>query len=145
MRFEQELVIRRPPQDVFDYVTDASKLASWQTHKTLVEPLTEGPPRQGTRIRERTKPPGAKEFEQIVEFTEFDRPSRLHVHIVEGPQPVDGTWTFAPDGADGTRLHCVVEGELRGAARFFTPIVKAGMARQFRAYHENLRRNLESA
>jgi uncharacterized protein YndB with AHSA1/START domain len=145
MRFEQDVVIRRTPQEVFDYVTDASKLASWQLHKTLVEPLTEGPPRQGTRIRERTKPPGAKEFEQIVEFTEFDRPNRLHVHIVEGPQPIDGTWTFTTDGEGGTSVHCVVEGELRGPARFFAPILKVGMARQFRSYHEHLRENLEGA
>jgi uncharacterized protein YndB with AHSA1/START domain len=90
MRFEQELSIRRPPEAVFDYVTDPSKLASWQIHKTAIEPLTEGPPRLGSRFRERTKPPGMKEFEQVIEFSEFDRPSRLHVHIVEGPQPAAG-------------------------------------------------------
>jgi uncharacterized protein YndB with AHSA1/START domain len=145
MRFEQDLVIRRPPEEVFDYVTDPAKLASWQTTKTSVEPLTDGPPRLGSRIRERTKPPGAKEFEQIVEFTEFDRPDRLHVHIVEGPQPIDGTWTFTADGAGGTRVHCVVDGELRGPTRFLAPIVSRAIARQFRGYHENLRRNLESA
>jgi uncharacterized protein YndB with AHSA1/START domain len=144
MRFEQELSISRPREDVFDYVTDPAKLASWQTSKTLVEPLTDGPSRLGTRIRERTKPPGAKEFEQIVEFTEFDRPSRLHVHIVEGPQPIDGTWTFTPD-ADGTRVHCVVEGDLRGPTRFLEPIVRRAIARQFRGYHEQLRKNLENA
>ena len=145
MRFEQELSIRRPPEDVFDYVTDVSKLASWQTHKTFAEQLTEGPPRQGTRVRERAKPPGMKEFEQVVEFTEFDRPSRLHVHIVEGPQPVDGTWTFTSDSEGGTRVHCTVEGELRGPARFIGPLVARGMARNFRSYHENLRKKLESA
>jgi uncharacterized protein YndB with AHSA1/START domain len=144
MRFEQELTIRRPPEDVFDYVTDPAMLASWQTHKTLVEPLTDGPSRLGTRIRERTKPPGVKEFEQIVEFIEFDRPNRLHVHVVEGPQPVDGTWTFTPEG-DGTRVHCVVEGELRGPTRLLAPIVRRAMARQFREYHKHLRSNLETA
>jgi uncharacterized protein YndB with AHSA1/START domain len=145
MRFEQEFSIRRPPEDVFDYVTDADKLASWQVHKTSVEALSEGPPRLGTRVRERTKPPGGKEFEQIVEFTEFDRPNRLHVHIVEGPQPIDGTWAFAPEGEGATRVHCVVEGDLRGPTRLLAPIVSRVIARQFRGYHEHLRRNLESA
>jgi len=145
MRFEQELSIRSPPEDVFDYVVDASKLASWQIHKTSVEPLTDGPPGLGSRFRECTKPPGMKEFEQVVEFSEFERPSRLAVHIVEGPQPVDGTWTFTPDGDGGTRVRCIVEGELRGPARFFGPIVKRGIARNFRTYHEHLRKRLESA
>jgi uncharacterized protein YndB with AHSA1/START domain len=145
MRFEQDLSISRPPEDVFDYVVDASKLPSWQIHKTSVEPLTGGPPRLGSRCRERTKPPGMKEFEQVVEFSEFERPSRLHVHVVEGPQPVDGTWTFTPDRDGATRVRCVVEGELRGPARFFGPIVKRGIARNFRTYHEHLRKSLESA
>jgi uncharacterized protein YndB with AHSA1/START domain len=144
MRFEQRQHIRRPPEEVFDYVTNPENLAAWQTHKTRVEPLTEGPPRLGTRVREWTRPPGMKEFEQLVEFTEFERPSRLRVHIVEGPQPVDGTWTFTSDGGGGTDVQCVVEGELRGPARFLTPLLARGMARQFRGYHEQLRKNLEA-
>jgi uncharacterized protein YndB with AHSA1/START domain len=145
MRFEQELSIRRSPEDVFDYVVDPSKLTSWQIHKTSVEPLTEGPLRQGFRVREHTKPPGAKEFEQIVEFSEFERPSRFGVHIVEGPQPIDGVWTFTPQGDGGTLVRCVVEGDLRGPQRFLSPIVSRMIARQFATYHEHLRQNLESA
>jgi Polyketide cyclase / dehydrase and lipid transport len=123
-------------------MTDPSKLAAWQTSKTLVEPLTDGPTRLGTRVRERTKPPGAREFEQIVEFTEFDRPRGFHVHIVEGPQPIDGTWTLRPVGAR-TEVTFTAEGELQGATRFLGPVVKRVMARQFANYHRNLARNVE--
>jgi hypothetical protein len=48
---------------VFDYLTNPSNLRDWQTSKTRVEVPTDSPPRQGYRIREWTKPPGAKEFE----------------------------------------------------------------------------------
>ena len=143
MRVEQTFQVRRPPEAVFDYMTDPSKLAEWQTSKTSVQQITDGPPGLGTRVRERTKPPGGKEFEQIVEFAEFDRPRRFRAHIVEGPQPVDGTWTFEPDG-DGTRVRFVAEGELRGPARFLGPLMRFGLGRQFAAYHGNLRRNLEA-
>jgi uncharacterized protein YndB with AHSA1/START domain len=112
---EQTFSVSRPPEVVFDYLTNPSNLPDWQTSKTSVEQLTDGAPRLGTRIRERTKPPGGKEFEQIVEFTEFDRPVRVHAHIVDGPYPIDGTWSFESDG-DGTRVHFVAGGELRGAA-----------------------------
>jgi uncharacterized protein YndB with AHSA1/START domain len=145
MRIEQTFTVARPPEAVFDYLTDAGNLAEWQTSKVSVEQLTPGPPALGTRVRETTKPPGAPAFEQIVEFTEFDRPNRLHVHIVEGPQPIDGTWAFAPEGEGATRVHCVVEGDLRGPTRLLAPIVSRVIARQFRGYHEHLRRNLESA
>jgi uncharacterized protein YndB with AHSA1/START domain len=144
MRIAQTFSVDRPPETVFDYVTDPSKLADWQTSKTSVEQLTEGTPGLGTRFRERTKPPRGKELEQITEFAEFDRPRRLRVHVVDGPQPIDGTWVLEPDRDDGTRIHFVAEGELRGPLRILGPIVKMVIARQFAAYHRSLQRNLES-
>jgi uncharacterized protein YndB with AHSA1/START domain len=143
MRIAQTFTVARSPQVVFDYVTDPANLRAWQTSKTRVEPLTEGPPREGFRVREWTKPPGAKEFEQVVEFTEFQRPTRLHVHIVEGPYPVDGTWSFSAVGT-GTSVEFIAEGELRGMMRIAGPLVRRMMDRQFARYHDNLRRNVEA-
>ena len=120
MRIEQTFTVASSPESVFDYMTNPVKLRDWQTSKTKVEPLAEGPPRLGYRVREWTKPPGRKEFAQVVEFAVFDRPHRLHVRIVEGPFPVDGTWTLTPDGA-GTRVAFVAEGPLRGSGRVRCP------------------------
>jgi len=143
MRIEQTFFVSRSPEVVFDYLTNPSNLADWQTSKTSVEPLTDGAPRLGTRVRERTKPRGGKEFEQIVEFTEFDRPVRVHAHIVEGPYPIDGTWSFESDG-DGTQVRFVAEGELRGVMRLLQPVTKLVMGRQMAGSHRNLRRNVEA-
>ena len=143
MRITETFVVNRPPEVVFDYMTDPSNLASWQTSKTSVEQLTDGPPQLGTRVRERTKPPRRKEFEQVVEFTEFDRPRRFRVHIVEGPFPVDGTWSLEPSDG-GTRVHFVAEGPLAGAMRLLQPVVARAVSRQFAGYHRNLRRNIEA-
>jgi len=144
MRIEETFRVAAPPEAVFDYMTDPANLCDWQTTKTRVEVLTDGPPRLGYRLREWTKPPGAREFEQVVEFTEFDRGRRFHVHIVEGPYPVDGEWTMEPDG-DGTRVHFVAAGELKGAMKLAAPIMGRMMGRQFRGYHRNLARNVEGA
>ncbi|HEY3945648.1 MAG TPA: SRPBCC family protein [Solirubrobacteraceae bacterium] len=142
MRVEETFVVARHPDVVFEYVTNPEKLSSWQTAKRSVEQLTEGRPGLGSRFRERTKPPLTKEFEQVTEFTEFDRPRRLHVHIVEGPHPVDGTWTFEPQG-EGTLVHFVAEGELSGPIKLLEPVASRVFARQFAGYHQNLRRALE--
>lgn len=143
MRIEETVAIARSPEVVFDYVAEPANLAAWQTSKTSVEQLTPGPPGLGTRVRERTRPSGGRGFEQIVEFTEFERPHRLHVQVVEGPYPVDGTWTFAPDGAGGTRLHFVAQGRLRGLLWLAGPLARLAIARQFAGYHRALRANLE--
>jgi uncharacterized protein YndB with AHSA1/START domain len=143
VRITETFVVDAPPEAVFDYVANPSNLRDWQTSKTSVEQLSAGPPGLGTRVRERTKPPRGNEFEQIVEFTEFDRPRRFHVHVVEGPQPIDGTWSFEPDGA-GTKVRFTAEGEIRGPMRFITPIVQRLVARQFAGYHRNVRDNLSA-
>ncbi len=80
--------------------------------------------------RERMKQPLGKEFEQVTEFTEFDRPRSVHVHIVEGPYPRDGTWAFEQDG-DGTRAQFIAEGELKRLMKLFEPVARLAGARQF--------------
>ena len=143
LRVEETFSIERPPQAIFDYVVQADNLADWQTSKTFAEQITDGPPRLGTRIRERTKMPGGKEWEQIVEFAEFERPRLLGSHIVEGPTPIDGRWTFEPDG-DATRVHFEAWGDLHGPQKLLQPLLKLAIARQFKKYHRNLRHNLEA-
>jgi uncharacterized protein YndB with AHSA1/START domain len=54
VRVEESFTVGRPPEVVFDYVTDPSNLADWQTAHTTTKQLTEGPPRLGSRFRERT-------------------------------------------------------------------------------------------
>jgi uncharacterized protein YndB with AHSA1/START domain len=143
VRIAESFEIGCPPETVFDYVTNPLNVAKWQTSKTRVEQLTDGPPGLGARFREWTKPPVGKEFEQVVEFTEFDRPHRIHVHIVEGPYPVDGTWSFEAD-VGGTRVQFVAEGRLRGPMRALEPVVSLLLARQFAGYHDKLRSNLQA-
>ena len=142
MRITEAFTVSRPPEAVFDYVADPAKLADWQTSQTAVEQLSDGLVGRGSRFRERTKPPGGREFEQLTEFSEFERPHRLRVHVLEGPQPIDGSWTFEP-AAGGTRVGFVAEGELHGWMRLLAPLIARVIARQFAAYHRNLRRNLE--
>jgi uncharacterized protein YndB with AHSA1/START domain len=144
MRVEQSFTVARPPEAVFDYLTDPANLAEWQTAKTEVEQITDGPPGQGTRIRERTKGPGGREFDQVTEFAEFDRPRRVLVRVVEGPFPIDGSWDFEPEG-EGTRVHFVAEGPLRGPMRVLRLLAERMVARQFAGYHERLRENLEAS
>jgi carbon monoxide dehydrogenase subunit G len=143
MRVEQTFTVRRPPAEVFAYMTDPANLKAWQPTKVSVEPLTEGPPRLGYRIKERTKI-GLRQWDQIVEFTEFEPGRALSTHIVEGSVPVDGRWVLQDDGAGGARVHFVAEGELTGFMRLIEPVLRRGIARSFRQYHALLAQNVEA-
>jgi len=89
------------------------------------------------------KGPLGRDFDQVVEFSEFERPGRLRAHVVEGPYPIDGTWTFEAVG-DETRIRFVADGELKGPMKLLQPLTERAVARQFAGYHRNLRRNLEA-
>jgi uncharacterized protein YndB with AHSA1/START domain len=144
MRIEQSFTVSRPPGEVFAYMVDPANLPSWQTSKVSIEPLTDGPPRKGYRIKERTKI-GPRQWEQVVEFVEFEPGRALATRIVEGSLPVDGRWTLEADGVDGTDVTFVAEGRLTGAMRVLEPLIARGTARSFRHYHALLARNVERA
>jgi hypothetical protein len=92
--------IARAPEDVFAYLSDPSKLASWQDVEHI-EQLTPGPVTVGTRFREVHRAMGRRRVE-LTEVVTFEPGRRFEVRVVEGP-PVDGRWDFeAIDG--GTRL-----------------------------------------
>lgn len=143
MRFEETFSVGRPPKVVFDYVIQPGNLADWQTSKTFVEQITDGPTRLGTRVREGTKVFGRREWEQIVEVVEFERPRRFGMHIVEGGFRGGGRWTFERDG-DETRVHFEAVVQLPGPLKLLQPVMKVAMSRSFAKYHRNLRRNVEA-
>jgi hypothetical protein len=51
MMTTERFIVRRAPEEVFDYLTDRANLANWQTSKTVVEKLTDGPSNSGRACR----------------------------------------------------------------------------------------------
>jgi uncharacterized protein YndB with AHSA1/START domain len=138
MRIHQTFTVACSPADVFAFMVQPENLAKWQTVKTYVTPLTEGPTRLGSRFREGTKV-GPRQWDQVVEVTEFEPGRVFGVKVTAGPES-SGRWTLEPDGA-GARVQ--FDGDFR-APRLLGPVVKRVVGRQFRGYHENLRREVEA-
>jgi hypothetical protein len=138
VRISEKFAVGRPPDEVIAFMAAPENLAKWQTIKTQVTPLTNGPTRLGSRFREGNKV-GPFRWEQIVEVVEFDPTRVFAVAVVDGRES-GGRWTFEPTD-DGSRV--------RFEATFtppplVAPMLKRMLARQFRSYHENLRREVEA-
>jgi uncharacterized protein YndB with AHSA1/START domain len=130
--------VAQPPDAVFAFIAEPANLAKWQTIKTHVTLVSDGPMGVGSVIREGNKA-GPRRWEQLVEITEFEPGRVFAVHVVEG-QPSSGRWTFEPEGA-GSRVHFEATFQVPG---LLEPIAKRFIARSFRGYHANLRRHLEA-
>ncbi len=129
--------IARPPDEVFAFVTDPTKLSAWQD----AEQLTDGPVRAGTRFREVHKAMGRRRVE-LTEVVECDPGRLFHIRVVEGP-PVDGRWEFAPTPAGGTRVTLTPLAHLRGRARIANRPMEQITALVSRRFHRRLKRALE--
>jgi len=141
VRVEQSIEIARPVEEVFAFVTDPDRLGEWQTSIVEVRRERAGTLQPGDRLREVQSALGRR-VESTVEVVEYEPPRRFALHIIDGPIPFDGRWTFEPTPT-GTRVHFVGEGALRGPIRLAEPLLTRALRRQFRRHHERLKRALE--
>ena len=140
--FTIDTTIDRPVGEVFAYVTDPGKLATWQTNTVSAVQEGDGPLQLGTRLREVHKAPGGKELESVVEVAELEPDRVFALRVVEGT-PVHLRITFEPAGS-GTMMHFRAHGQLTGPTRLFQPLLQRVLRRQFTTCCENLKRALEN-
>jgi uncharacterized protein YndB with AHSA1/START domain len=98
------------PEVAFDYLVDPAHRPEWQSSLRAVEPLTDGPPRVGSRWIDKTWPG----LQPRMETTVQDRPTRWaevgHWHGLEA----ELTLTFTPRADGGTDV--VAAMDFRGPA-----------------------------
>ena len=139
--FVIEKDIERSPAEVFAYVTDPCKLATWQTN--TVSAVADRPIGLGAKIREVHRAPGGKEIAALVEIVEYEPDRRFGMRITEGP-PVHGQITLEP-ARSGTRFRFRVYGQPTGMMRIAQPVMKAALRWQFARHCANLKAVLEAA
>jgi uncharacterized protein YndB with AHSA1/START domain len=140
--FTIETDIARAPAEVFAYVTDPSKLSTWQTNTVSAVAEDGGPLRVGTRLHEVHRGPGGKQLDSLVEVCEFEPARLFSLRMIEGPLPLDARIELDPSER-GTRMRFNVHGEPRGPLRFLRPLMRAALKRQFREHCAALKRVLE--
>ncbi len=113
VRAEQSIVVERPIEEVFAYLTDLDRVPDWQSNVLFLQ-LQSSSMRTGAKLVELRKFLGRK-VESIVEVTEYEPPHRYTITVQSGPIPFSiSNVLSATDG--GTRIDASVEGE---PGRFF--------------------------
>jgi len=77
MRAELSVQIARPPEEVFDYLTDVSNLHTWQSGVHSAR-------REGTQIKESRHMLG-RELQTTLEVEEEERPRLFTLRAVNSP------------------------------------------------------------
>jgi carbon monoxide dehydrogenase subunit G len=107
-RVEEEIVIDRPPEDVFAFVTAPENDREWVSTAVERQREKEGPIVVGSRIRAVDKFLGRR-IESTLEVTEHEPNTRSAIRL-EGPISANGTYLLQPE--DGrTRFRWVLDAE----------------------------------
>ena len=142
VKAEHTVVIERPREEVFEYLTTVDKLPEWQSSVLETHKHTDGPVGVGTSFTEVRKFLG-RQLESRLEVTEHEPPERFSLRVVEGPVPFDVRHVLrASDG--GTTLEVVIEGDPGGFFKVAAPLVARQGKRQLESDFGTMKTLLEA-
>jgi hypothetical protein len=124
-RIETSVVIDKPQQDVFEYLTDLRNAKEWSTE--VVDVSYDGELSEGSTGSD-TRRMGRKEIVMPWRITSFDPPSHVVIEY-ERPFPITARFSFA-SSESGTVVTCATDLRPRGLWRLLTPVIarEAGKA-----------------
>ena len=141
-RIEINLVISRPVEEVFAFVSNSENLPRWRSTSLEVKKTSTGPLGVGSTFRGRFTFLG-RQFDGNVVVTAHE-PNRVYVSkIGEGPFPLETGYTLEPV-ENGTHVTFVVEGAPGGFFKFAEPLVVSMAKRAYEADLHNLKEMLEA-
>ncbi len=142
VRVEDSIVVARPIEEVFAYLTNPETIPEWQGSALEARLEGEGPMRAGSRVIETRKFLGRR-LESSMEVAEYEPPRRFAIQASSGPVPFKATNSLSEvDG--GTRIDAVIEGEPGGFFRVAEPLVVRAVERELRSNLATIKDLLEA-
>jgi uncharacterized membrane protein len=138
----ESVVISKPVSEVFTFVADHENLPRWTVGVKASQRLSDGPPALGARYRVVGKLLG-RSVESSYEVTAFDRDRSFDGTMTSPLFGFSERYRFEADGGS-TRVSMSAAVEPRGVFRLLTPLMAAGVRRQVRADHRQLKALLEA-
>ena len=132
MRLEKNVVIDRPVETVFAFVTDMNKVPLWMPVRDLRQ-TSSGPLAVGSTFVQSTEIFGQR-FEGTIQVTEYDPPRVFAFKVIQGPFPLANRITLTPLDSKRTSANLLVDVEpgnvLKMAGPFLTPLAKKQLETQ---------------
>lgn len=141
-RIEKQVVVLRPPEEVFAALVDPARRAKWLT--TMDERAPEGTLRVGSRVEARRRASATGSRYQFTVIA-LDPPRRLAMDVARNGAHVARNAFELEPASEGTRVRSVAEFELTGLQKMMTPVVSATMERDLETELASFKRHVESA
>jgi len=142
IHIEGEIVINRPPEEVFDVVADERNEPKYNPQMLRADLVTPEPIGVGTQFHAEAVTMGRKS-EMVIEFTAYDRPRRLASATHMATMEFEGALTFV-SVPDGTLMRWTWDLRPRGFLKLMSPLIARMGRRNERACWTSLKRYLEA-
>ncbi len=142
LKIEVEVFIKRPSQEVFDYISNFENNPNWQGGMVSAKFTSEGPLQIGSTYVQEAKflgRPVHSDFEVIA----FEPGRMVKATTRSGSFPITFTRMVEPkDG--GTQVKAIVEGDASGVYKLTEPLMTFMVKRSVSGDYKNLKAILES-
>lgn len=139
---EKSIVIQRPIEEVFAYVSDLQNGPQWQSALLEVRRTTEGALGIGTQFMSVRKFMGQK-MEATVEIITYEPHNNFAIRSTSGSTPFEQSFLFEST-AEGTRLTTILELQTSGLMGLADPLISNSLRREMDASFGDLKDLLES-
>jgi uncharacterized protein YndB with AHSA1/START domain len=133
IRIQHSVVIERPPEEVFGFLTEPANFPKWQAG--VLETASAGRLQLGDTFTEIRTFVGQR-AESMLEVAEYIPNERFFLRVVSGPWLFEVLHRLVPTDT-GTRVEVTFQGETKGKLRLARPMLE-------RAVHGDLEGNLSA-
>lgn len=140
MKVKHSIIIARPIDDVFAFVTNLHNETRWQPEIKLV--TLNGPLQAGSTFRE-VRVTFGRAYDWHFRITEFDPPHRITIDTIRGSARYRGSRIFEAV-AEGTQVTEIGELEMPRFLRVFNPLFSRLSQRPLRLAYGRLKQMLET-
>jgi hypothetical protein len=135
------VVIARPPEEVFAFVSDARNRPSWDDSVESEELTSAEPIGVGSTVRTRMRSMG-RDYEIDWEIVEHEPPSRQQIESTSGPFSTTLVYDLT-GGPNATSVRFSVTGRPRGLLRVMQPLIARSTQRNLDNAFARLKEVLE--
>lgn len=138
MKGELHTVVKRPIEEVFDFLVDIRNEAAWNPRLRKIDKTSDGGIDAGTTFQGTYQGLGALH----TRLTEFERPTRFSFRSTGARMNIAGTFILTRVDGD-TRVDLRADFEPRGLFKLLAPLMRPVLNRQNAAAAIRLKRALE--
>jgi uncharacterized membrane protein len=142
IRVEISVVVNRPIQMVFAFVTNVENDPLWTEEVVEAKKITEGPIGVGTTFSDVVEIFGRR-LENTLEITAYEPNRTATFKSISGPVPYEGIYTFENSNG-GTQVTISIEAEPGGFFKLAKPLIGPRLEKQWQTNFANLKNLLET-